>query len=48
MKKIDVSGWKKFKIEDVFMIKKPDVRSENITKKALSIMYHLGLLIMVL
>ena len=29
MKKIDVSGWKKFKIEDVFMIKKPDVRSEK-------------------
>lgn len=29
MKKIDVSGWKKFKIEDVFMIKKPDARSEK-------------------
>ena len=29
MKKIDVSGWKKFKIEDVFMIKKPDTRSEK-------------------
>ena len=32
MKKIDVSGWKKFKIEDVFMIKKPDVRSEKYRK----------------
>lgn len=29
MKKIDVSVWKKFKIEDVFMIKKPDTRSEK-------------------
>lgn len=29
MKKIDVSEWKKFKIEDVFMIKKPNARSEK-------------------